>query len=234
MTQYKFRIVRCVGGRRRVSGSWEEVISRRQERAAKEGGDLCSGDGIYLLPRSLRSLADAPECGAWGENGPLRLDDNPGKGVLRVALEGVGGDFRVVRGPVVGGKGDAPESGSGLEEFDADFGFTFGGGSEVNYADELLFEGFGVAEKNFLTDFDPHGHEDHGAVGADVGGVGVFGDVLFIGATGDDEDGETEEDALAAAAIVRGTLVGGEIGHGGDGLGIVLEKKRKRSRGGRY
>jgi hypothetical protein len=104
----------------------------------------------------------------------------------------------------------------------------------VNYTDELLFEGFGVAEKNFLTDFDPHGHEDHGAVGVDVGGEGVFGDVLFIGAAGNDEDGETEEDALAAAAIVRGTLVGGEIGHWGDGLGIVLEKKRERSRGGRY
>ncbi len=71
-------------------------------------------------------------------------------------------------------------------------------------------------------------------MGADVGGEGVFGDVLVVGAAGDDEDGETEENALAAAAVWNGSVVGGGSGHGGDGLGIVLEKKRGRSRGGKY
>ena len=71
-------------------------------------------------------------------------------------------------------------------------------------------------------------------MGADVGGEGVFGDVLIIGAAGDDKDGESEEDALAAAAVGNGCVVGGGIGHGGDGLRVVLEKKRGRSRGGRY
>jgi hypothetical protein len=33
---------------------------------------------------------------------------------------------------------------------------------------------------------------DEGSVGVDVRGEGVFGDVLLIGAAGDDEDGETE------------------------------------------
>jgi hypothetical protein len=71
-------------------------------------------------------------------------------------------------------------------------------------------------------------------VGADVGGEGVFGDVLIVCATGDDKDGETEQYALAAAAVRNGGVVGGGTGHGGDGLRIVLEKKRGRSRGGRY
>ena len=73
------------------------------------------------------------------------------------ALEGVGGDFGVVGGPVVGGKRDAPEFGGGFEEFDADFGFAFGGGGDVNDADELFFESFGIAEKDFLAEFDAHG-----------------------------------------------------------------------------
>jgi hypothetical protein len=139
-----------------------------------------------------------------------------------------------VGGPVVGGEGDAPEFGGGFEEFDADFGFAFGGGSDVNDADELLFESFGMAEKDFLADFDAHGHEDQGTVGVDVGGEGVFGNVLLTGAAGDDEDGETQKDTLAAAAVRCGTGVGGEIGHWGAGLGIVLEKERERSRGRRY
>lgn len=111
-----------------------------------------------------------------------------------------------------GGKEMRQNLGAGFRNSTPTSGFTFGGGNQMNYAHELLFERFGIAEKNFLTDFDPHGHEDHGAVGVDVGGEDVFGDVLFIGAAGNDEDGETEEDALAAAAIVRGTLAGGEIG----------------------
>ena len=61
----------------------------------------------------------------------------------------------------------------------------------MNDADELLFEGFGIAEKDFLADLESHGHEDQCAVGVDVRGEGVFGDVLLIGAAGDDEDGET-------------------------------------------
>ena len=149
-------------------------------------------------------------------------------------LEGVGGDFGVVGGPVVGGEGDAPEFWGGLEEFDADFGFVFGGGGDVDYADELFFECFDVADEDFLVERDAHGQEEHGAVGADVGCEGVFGNVLTIGAAGDDEDGQAEEDALAAAAVGNGSVVGGGSGHGGDGLGIVLEKKRRRSRGGRY
>jgi hypothetical protein len=151
-----------------------------------------------------------------------------------VESEGVGGDFGVVGGPVVGGKGDAPEFGGRLEEFDADFGFALGGGSDVDYADELFFEGISVADKNFLTEFDAHGREDQGAVEVDVGGESVFGDVLLVGAAGDDENGEAKKDALGAAAIGRRGVVGGGMGHGEDGRGIVLKKKRKRSRGGKY
>jgi len=135
-----------------------------------------------------------------------------------------------VGSPVVGGKGDAPEFGGGLEEFDADFGFGLGGGSDVNYLEELFLEGIGVADEDFLAEFDAHGDEDQGAVGVDVGGEGVFGNVLLIGAAGDDEDGETQEDALGAAPIVDGSGVGRLGGHGEDGQGIVLEKKKERSR----
>ena len=121
--------------------------------------------------------------------------------------------------PVVGREGDTPEFGGGLEEFDADFGFAFGGGSDVNYADELFFEGFDVADQDFLVESDAHGKGEECAVGADIGGEGVFGDVLLVGAAGDDEDGKTKEDALAAAAVGDGSVVGRRIGHGGDGLG---------------
>ena len=103
----------------------------------------------------------------------------------------------------------------------------------MDYADELFFECFDVADEDFLVERDAHGQEEHGAVGADVGCEGVFGNVLTIGTAGDDEDGQAEEDALAAAAVGNGSVVGGGSGHGGDGLGIVLEKKRRRSRGGR-
>jgi hypothetical protein len=149
-------------------------------------------------------------------------------------LKGVGGDFGVFGGPVVGGEGDAPEFGGGFQEFDADFGLAFGGGTDVNDTDELLFEGIGVAAENFLAGFDPHGNLNQGSAGADVHSESVFGDVLTIGAAADDEDGKTQEDALAAAAVGDGRVVGGNVGHGGDGLEIVLEKKGKRSRGGRY
>jgi hypothetical protein len=151
-----------------------------------------------------------------------------------VVLEGIGGDFGVVGGPVVGGEGDPPEFGGGFEEFDADFGFAFGGGSDVNDADELFFESVGVAAEDFLAGFDSHGHEDQGAVGADVQSERVFGDVLAIRAAANDEDRETQQDALGAASVWNGRVAGDGIGHEGDGLGIVLEKKRERSRGGRY
>ena len=88
---------------------------------------------------------------------------------------------------------------------DADFGLAFGGGSEVNNADELFFKSVGVATENFLTGFDAHRHEDQGAVGANVQSKRVFGDVLAIGPTANNEDGETEEDALAAAAVGDGS-----------------------------
>jgi hypothetical protein len=57
----------------------------------------------------------------------------------------------------------------------------------VDYANELFFEGFGVAEEDALANFDAHGDEDQGAVGVDVGGEGVFRDVLIIGAAADDQ-----------------------------------------------
>jgi hypothetical protein len=147
--------------------------------------------------------------------------------------EGVGGDFGVFGGPVVGGEGDAPEFWGGFEEFDADFGFAFRGGSNVDYADELFFECFGVADENFLVYGDTHGNQEKCAVGADVHGESVFGDVLTIWAAGDDEDGEAKKDALGAAAVRSGGLVGGWVGHRGDGLGLVLRKKRVRSRDGK-
>jgi len=125
------------------------------------------------------------------------------------ALEGVGGDFGVVGGLVVRGEGDAPELGGGFQEFDADFEFVFGGGGDVDYADELFFESFDVADEDFLVEGDAHGKEEQGAVGADVGGEGVFGNVLVIGTASDDEDREAKEDALAAAAVGNGSGMGG-------------------------
>jgi hypothetical protein len=220
------------GRRFRASGT----ASREPETG--EGGIARGGDGVYLLPRSLRSVADAPKDGAWGKIGHSGRDDKrrscdwsnarnssaSARGAVKesssdrargrsAALKGVGGDFGVAGGPVVGRERDAPEFGGGFEEFDADFDFAFGGGSDVDDADELLFERFSVAEKDFLADLDAHGHEDQGTVGVDVGGEGVFGDVLFIGAAGDDEDGEAQQDALAAAAVMRGSGVGERIGH---------------------
>jgi hypothetical protein len=133
--------------------------------------------------------------------------------------EGIAGDFGVFGGPVVGREGDAPESGGGFEECYADFGFAFGGWGDVNDADELLFEGVGVAAEDSLADFDAHGQEDQGAVGVDGSGERVFRDMLTIGAAPDDEDGETQKDALAAAAIVNGSVVGRRNGHGEVGPG---------------
>jgi hypothetical protein len=75
----------------------------------------------------------------------------------------------------------------------------------VNDADELLFEGVGVAAEDSLADFDAHGQEDQGAVGVDGSGESVFGDMLTIGAAADDKDGETQQDSLATAAIVNGS-----------------------------
>lgn len=149
-------------------------------------------------------------------------------------LEGVGGDFGGFGGPVFGREGDAPEFGGWFQEVDADFGFAFGGGGDVDDADELFFEGIGIADEDFLVEGDTQGKREKRAVGADVDGEGVFGDVLIVGAASDDEDGKAEEDALAAASVGNWGLVGGGVGHGGDGLRIVLEKKRRRSRGGRY
>jgi hypothetical protein len=166
--------------------------------------------------------------------GDQRTDSSDQEAGGSVELEGVGGDFGVVGGPVVGGKGDAPEFGGGLEEFDSDFGFGFGGGSDVDHLDELLFEGFRVAAKNFLADGDSHRQGEQCAVGADVHSESVFRDVLTIWAAGNDKDGEAKKDTLGAAAVRSGDLVGGWVGQGGDGLGIVLEKKRERSIGGKY
>jgi hypothetical protein len=104
----------------------------------------------------------------------------------------------------------------------------------VDYTDELFFECLDVADEDFLVERDAHREEEQGAVGADVGGESVFGDVLIIGGAGDDEDGKAKEDALAAASVGNGGVAGGWSDHGGDGLEIVLEKKRKRSRGGKY
>lgn len=136
--------------------------------------------------------------------------------------------------PVVGGEGDAPEFWGGFQEIDADFGLAFSGRSDVDDADKLFFKRFDVADEDFLVERDAHGEEKQGAVGADVDGKCVFGLVPIVSAASDDEDGEAEKDALAPAAIGNRGVVGGRGGHGGDGLGIVLEKKAGRSRGGRY
>jgi len=168
------------------------------------------------------------------KSGRSGRDDKHGTDERAAQLEGVGADFGVFGGPVVGREGDAPEFGGGLQEFDADFGFVFSGRGDVDDADELFLEGIWIAAKNFLADFDTRGYLDQGTVGADVHSEGVFGDVLTIGTSGNDEDGETEQDALGAAAVRNGGVVGGGSGHGGDGLRVVLEKKRGRSRGGKY
>ena len=77
----------------------------------------------------------------------------------------------------------------------------------MNNFDELFFESIGVADEDFLAEFDAHGEEEHGAVGVDVGGEGVFGDVLIVRAAADNEDGEAEQDALAAAAVGDGSRI---------------------------
>lgn len=87
----------------------------------------------------------------WKIGGERRIDSGDQEPGLGVGLEGVGGDFEVFGGPVVGGKGDAPEFGGRFEEFDADFGFALSGWGDVDYADELFFEGFGVADEDFLV-----------------------------------------------------------------------------------
>jgi hypothetical protein len=182
------------------------------------GGGLSGGGEVYVLPGSLRFVADVRAARTKEKIGHSGRDDRPGESGRRVALKGVGGDFGIFGGPIVGGKGDAPKFGGGFEEIDADFGFAFGGGSDVDYADELFFESFDVADENFLAQFDTRGHDEKCAVGADVGGEGVFGDVLVVVAASHDEDGETEENALTAAAVGNGGVVGGGSGHGGDGL----------------
>ena len=55
--------------------------------------------------------------------------------------------------PVVGREGNAPELGGGAEEFDSDFGTAIGSRTGADDANELLFFGLGILDKNFLTDF---------------------------------------------------------------------------------
>jgi hypothetical protein len=55
--------------------------------------------------------------------------------------------------PVVGREGNAPEFGGGTKEFDADFAGAIGNGTGTDDANELLFFGFGILDKNFLADF---------------------------------------------------------------------------------
>jgi hypothetical protein len=81
-------------------------------------------------------------------------------------------------------------------------------------ADKLFFEGIGIADEDFLVEGDTQGKREKRAVGTDVDGEGVFRSVLVIGAAGDDEDGEAQEDALAAAAVGNGGVVRGGVGHG--------------------
>src|SRR5690349_14280485 len=92
-------------------------------------------------------------------------------------LEGGGGGLGAFGEPVVGRQGEAPEAGGGFQDVDGDFGFAFGGGGYVDDADELFFESLGVAEEDFLASLDAQRHVEQCAVGADVGGEGVFGDV---------------------------------------------------------
>jgi len=69
------------------------------------------------------------------------------------------------------------------------------GWRDVDYADELFFEGFDVADQDFWLRSDAHGKGEECAVGADVGGEGVFGDVLIVCAAADDKDGRRRRSA---------------------------------------
>jgi hypothetical protein len=102
---------------------------------------------------------------------------------------------------------------SGLNEFDADFGFSVGVFVVKGDAAGLFFYGFGIFNDDNLTERGGEIQIDEGSMGADNDGMRAFGNVDIIGATSDDLNGTGEKYALAAATVGLGRKIRGERGH---------------------
>ena len=104
----------------------------------------------------------------------------------------------------------------------------------MNYTDELLFEGFGVAEKNFLTDFDRMDMRIM-APWALTFVVKAFSETCCLsGPRAMTRMGRRRRTRWLRRRLGMGARSEGRLVTEEDGLGIVLEKKRERSRGGKY
>ena len=103
--------------------------------------------------------------------------------------------------------------GSGLNEFEADFGFSVGVFVVKGDAAGLFLFGFGIFDDDYLTERYGEIQIDEGTMGADNNGVRAFGGVDIIGATSDDLNGNAEKYALAAAAGGHGGKIRGKRGH---------------------
>jgi len=78
---------------------------------------------------------------------------------------------------------------------------------DVSDATGLLFAAFGISDDQCLADPDLHGEMDEAAVGADYGGVRILRERLFVLTDGYNQNGHSQQDALAAAAIAHGCEV---------------------------
>jgi hypothetical protein len=138
--------------------------------------------------------------GSWTEDQPADNGYRFGKN-----LESFTSDFELVRGPIRRWKGNGPEVGSGLNEFD--FRFSVGVFVAKSDAAGLFLCGFGIFDNDDLADCNWKIQIDEGSMGADHDGVRAFRDVDIIRAAGDDLDGNAEKDALAAAPIGHGSKI---------------------------
>lgn len=103
-------------------------------------------------------------------------------------------------------EGNAPELGSGLNEFATDFGFSAGIGVAKGNVAGLLFSGFRIIHDHHLSEAYGQIQVDERAVGADNNDIHTFRDVDIVGTTGDDLDGNAEKNPLAAAPVAMGEI----------------------------
>ena len=121
----------------------------------------------------------------------------------------------MVRSPIGRWEGNAPKVGSGLNEFEADCGFSTGIGVAKGDAAGLFLCGFRIFDHYDLAEGYRKIQIDERAMGADNDGMCALGDMDVVGTTSDDLDGNAKKNALAAAPVGHGRKIRGERGHRG-------------------
>ena len=103
--------------------------------------------------------------------------------------------------------------GSGLDEFETDFGFSIGSGVAKGDAAGLFFSSCRIFDDDDLPEGNRQVQIDECTMGADNDGMCALGDMHVVGTTGDDLDRNAEKDALAAAPVGHRRKIRRERGH---------------------